>query len=759
MRSTFTIPTPGSPGYVLVISSLLLGLFGIPFFLLGLLAIRSDGFHADNLFIAVTGLIVTAIAIPTGISGFKKSESPQSFLSSDINPFERLRHSKELYEIELARKEIAEASRIILQLGPYDLQSLETYRTISGTAPSHDDVVKTLEASATTEIQFTNPDFQPIAFALRPTSAWNYMKGILMEGLTWALVVVATPFILLSNVWTLGRIVMHRALRLSRLARQYRGRSQKLLLHDARQPVLYLRSFSHDDWESSETFLPTTSEEKLVRNYNRIGPVIALGNPKERLPILGASRLYFEDNSIWQSAVLYLMSISKLIVIQAGNAPGLLQEIGFARAKLDPEKVIISFTAWEDLDEWTRHLQYLRFKKFADVLLDRKLPEDIQATSHLTFDQNWEPKPQSDLSYSLPSVRRKRAKLKRVAVNVLPIVGVLWALFIAPWVFAKIVDVSGVSRYRDNAASWKESHLGSTGMSVWLPGDPSIDERKFLAIGADEDAGFIYHSGDLECEMHFSRFSENFRLLDESDVRPLADDLCESGSATELNKQQVGYGKSLWMGKCPRDGKDYQLTGYRFNRAQNYWWILVLFDSSNNAASAAAEKILASVSIAGFDTYKGNDAHWKPYPIGSTSMTVELPDAPIKVDKTPIAFELQDDNAYVYNGGNLLTLMLNQRSIGDASIDEAGLKKMAGNFCGADATSNLTTHQTGDGQWELDGKCSRSGKEYKLHGHCFTKGENAWLILALYDPSEKAAISAVDRMLTSWKTAEQKLAQ
>src|SRR6185369_11153809 len=127
MRSTFTIPTPGSPGYVLVISSLLLGLFGIPFFLLGLLAIRSDGFHADNLFIAVTGLIVTAIAIPTGVSGFKKSELPRSFLSSDINPFERLRKSKELDEIELARKEIAEASWKILQLGPSDLQALETY--------------------------------------------------------------------------------------------------------------------------------------------------------------------------------------------------------------------------------------------------------------------------------------------------------------------------------------------------------------------------------------------------------------------------------------------------------------------------------------------------------------------------------------------------------------------------------------------------------------------------------------------------------
>jgi hypothetical protein len=34
------MPTPGSPEYVLVISSHVLGLFGLPFFLLGVLAIK-----------------------------------------------------------------------------------------------------------------------------------------------------------------------------------------------------------------------------------------------------------------------------------------------------------------------------------------------------------------------------------------------------------------------------------------------------------------------------------------------------------------------------------------------------------------------------------------------------------------------------------------------------------------------------------------------------------------------------------------------
>jgi hypothetical protein len=163
MRSRFTMPTPGSPGYVLVISSLVLGLFGLPFFLLGVLAIKSDGLQADNLFIAATGIIVVAIAIPTAISGFKKSETPQSFLSSDTNPLERVRNSKDEVEIELAQKEIAEASRIALHLTPSDQRLLENFRTTAESAPSHDDVVKTLRAKPSTEIQLANAALQPIA--------------------------------------------------------------------------------------------------------------------------------------------------------------------------------------------------------------------------------------------------------------------------------------------------------------------------------------------------------------------------------------------------------------------------------------------------------------------------------------------------------------------------------------------------------------------------------------------------------------------
>jgi hypothetical protein len=121
--------------------------------------------------------------------------------------------------------------------------------------------------------------------------------------------------------------------------------------------------------------------------------------------------------------------------------------------------------------------------------------------------------------------------------------------------------------------------------------------------------------------------------------------------------------------------------------------------------------------------------------------------------------ELQELSTYVYNGGDLLALVQYAKSIGDFSFDETGLRKIAASRCGTDAVSDLTTQQVADSRLGLDGKCSRNGEEYKLHGYCFIKDQHFGLILALYGSSDKAAILAVDRMISSLKTAEQKLDQ
>lgn len=745
------IPSRGSPGCTLVFGSLVMGLIGIPLTILGVVAVlRGEGDQTDNILLLAVSVVATVIAVVLAVSGFKKDDSPLSVFSSDTNPLERATNAKKEGEREAANREIVETSQTILRLAQSDYKLLDKIRSTARDAPSNDEVVRILAKKAGTEIRLANPALQPIAFSMKLTTAWSYSKGVIIEGLTWGLVVVAIPLMMVSDAWSVGRIVLHRALRLSRLARQYRVRSHKRFELDGRLPCLYLRSFSLDDSGAAETFLPTTAEEKLVRSYERIGPVIALGNPREKLPLLGASRLYF-DNSTWQPAVLYLMSISRLVIIQAGSAENLLQEVAFAHQRLDPRKVMISFSAWEDLDEWTRQLQYLRFKKFADGLLECKLPDDIQKTSHLTFDEGWVPTAQSDLSYSLPSVRKRRAKIKRLTAGVLAIVGVLWALFIAPLAFKTIVRLTGLNRYKENAAHWAPHSLDLTGISVDLPGNPTkVDQPPAVfTLGLQDYSEFRYDAGDLICSMISIKYSAGYTPPNETLLRSVSNAIC-GYAGVDVSTPQLGYGKVGLNGKCSRDENGSKLRGYCFTKGQDLWLILVLFESNNNDASRAADRILDSVNIAGFDTYKGSAVNWKHYPIGSTGMSVELPDSPTKIDQTIIDFELLECSIFKYDAGDLVTLIRSEMYFGDVlSVNEERLRRIATDLCDGNKVSNFGTQQIGNGKLGLDGTCSRKGKEFKLRGSCFTKGQNLWLILSLYDSSDDQANLAVDRILNS----------
>src|SRR5262245_6770014 len=70
---------------------------------------------------------------------------------------------------------------------------------------------------------------------------------------------------------------------------------------DMRAPVIYLRSF-HSDKRLARRPLAIgrvvsiyTEEEQLVQAVREVGPVVAVGRPGERLPRLGAQRVYLED--------------------------------------------------------------------------------------------------------------------------------------------------------------------------------------------------------------------------------------------------------------------------------------------------------------------------------------------------------------------------------------------------------------------------------------------------------------------------------
>jgi hypothetical protein len=67
-------------------------------------------------------------------------------------------------------------------------------------------------------------------------------------------------------------------------------------------------------------------ERLLVASMQHFGPVVAIGEPRERLPPMGAFRLYYEDDE-WQDAVTRMLSAARFVVLSLGETPSVGWEI------------------------------------------------------------------------------------------------------------------------------------------------------------------------------------------------------------------------------------------------------------------------------------------------------------------------------------------------------------------------------------------------------------------------------------------------
>lgn len=114
---------------------------------------------------------------------------------------------------------------------------------------------------------------------------------------------------------------------------------------DPRPPVLYLRSFSDDEVLAEanivEGFIQlTTEEEQYAKVFNRIGPFMAIGDPREDLPELGATRLYVGDGD-WKRKVGELLASARLVVLRLSATKGLLWELQTVIAQYDPNRLLL----------------------------------------------------------------------------------------------------------------------------------------------------------------------------------------------------------------------------------------------------------------------------------------------------------------------------------------------------------------------------------------------------------------------------------
>jgi hypothetical protein len=174
-------------------------------------------------------------------------------------------------------------------------------------------------------------------------------------------------------------------------------RAETLLRRKRRRPVLYLRSFRTDvaarSWEASSAlfggllgWLPETHERALAKAVADVGPLVAVGRPGERLPPLGAARLYVREEWRWQQVVADLVAASQLVILRPGETDGFWWELRHLVANCDPKMVLIYLPA----DDRGELYSWLRYR--AVGVLPLRLPPSPGRALFLGFGPGWVPR-------------------------------------------------------------------------------------------------------------------------------------------------------------------------------------------------------------------------------------------------------------------------------------------------------------------------------------------------------------------------------
>jgi hypothetical protein len=112
----------------------------------------------------------------------------------------------------------------------------------------------------------------------------------------------------------------------------------QLLQADGRAPILFLRAFKDDQVQLQNVKLRLLGrlgrwldaianlDGLLLQEGTPYGPVVAIGNPNDRLPPYGAARGYFEDKT-WRAAVADLAANALAIVICLDRTEGIRWEV------------------------------------------------------------------------------------------------------------------------------------------------------------------------------------------------------------------------------------------------------------------------------------------------------------------------------------------------------------------------------------------------------------------------------------------------
>ncbi len=197
---------------------------------------------------------------------------------------------------------------------------------------------------------------------------------------------------------------------------------------DPRPPVLYLRPFTQDGsislmtasaanrsfgdkgfWRQVNTMLVRfvdTYEQFVSLAFKKIGPVVAIGDPTEGLPELGAIRIYVGVDGDWQQMVSRLAGKASYVFMQIGKSDGLMWEVQYVINHVRPEQLILFLpnqsqkfiTRLKRRDNFQKREQerqdvYQVFRTKTQDFFPKPLPVKIGSAMLIHFERDWTPVP------------------------------------------------------------------------------------------------------------------------------------------------------------------------------------------------------------------------------------------------------------------------------------------------------------------------------------------------------------------------------
>ena len=232
--------------------------------------------------------------------------------------------------------------------------------------------------------------------------------------------------------------------------------AEHVLAADVRAPIVYLRPFGADQakianrWSSRLRIslregLETTYEQRLARTLRKVGPFVAVGDPTERLPMIGAARMYAADED-WQETVDELTDRAGVLILHAGEGDGLAWEVRHVIEQNEPERVILSLPLLAERKEPSRQERYDDFQRRTVDAFPRPLPETIGHCQFLYFDTDWTPRLLGERGKALPTGESERAAALRVLAREFKIMWTPRWVRTARWVTAFFAVIFAVTK-------------------------------------------------------------------------------------------------------------------------------------------------------------------------------------------------------------------------------------------------------------------------------------------------------------------------